>query len=870
MAGNNVNIALVLRAKSFLNGLASAQQKLTLFGQTAKTVGRTMQYALGGALIAAGFDAAKAAAEFDLANAKLEALGKADGAVGIEKLAETARRLGKNSIFTAAEVSQLQLSMKKLGLSVDDVDALSESMVKFATAMDVDAETAGATLIKTMNKFKGTFSQYASKQEAAIEASEMFANATLNSALNFETLQYGLNYAGGEANAAGFSFAKTSAILGKLADAGFEGSRAGVILRKVLQSVGKKSDEVEKEFDGLIDSNYKFNEVLKIVGVRAAGGTLAIGGMGEEIAELERIIQNQRGGIDSLFEAVDESLIGRLNNLRSAIQEIGIVLLEKFGPKLEAAISKFADWVRSIDDGDIALAKFVIGLRIVAGVFNTFSNLAIAAAAGVKRLVIGMSSLNPAGAVITGLVAGMLIAKNAMDDYQESVEKAKKKTQGLADVLANYYSEDGLYNKIRNKGFASRDEFIKNVSEERIALAKALQGTEDQAEATFGAQILRDTRSLLDAGISFNEVVKRIQGNGGPFSYTEEQATNIARAVQNIKAGQQAYSDLSDALSKATLYQETYWKSVKATTGGAGGGGSEAKRIEGIINQYERLRGAIALEDENGNTLSINAIYKEIENRIKELEDAQIRLNDEKYREQQFNEKLSEDLQKRIDDNDLLLQWLNNYKAAYKDLVTVEKESNKEREKYFLVSGRGYVATEAQLSEQVKRTKELADLYASMPSRMQGWVDKMREAGYTSETSILGIQSGMFTLVNTMETVAESLGRILGTALVDPFTSLSDSIKEAGRQFLIMAASWVSKIILLTGLIALGNYLTGGALGAFLNTQAKAGNLSGSTNFANNLASGQGLFSNFRGAVAGNELVIASERGINANYRIYG
>ena len=65
---NNVNVSLILRTKGFVKGLAESQRQLTVFGRTAQTVGRTLQYALGGALIAVSADALKAAADFDADN----------------------------------------------------------------------------------------------------------------------------------------------------------------------------------------------------------------------------------------------------------------------------------------------------------------------------------------------------------------------------------------------------------------------------------------------------------------------------------------------------------------------------------------------------------------------------------------------------------------------------------------------------------------------------------------------------------------------------------------------------------------------------------------------------------------------------------
>ena len=870
MASNNVNIALVLRTKTFLKGLTQAQTKLSVFGKTAQTVGRTMQYALGGAILAAGFDAAKAAADFDLANAKLKALGEADGAVGIGKLAETARELGKNSIFTAAEVAQLQLEMKKLGLTVDDVDQVTEGVVKFATAMDTEATLAGATLIKTINKFGNTFDSYNSKQEATTSLSEQFANATLKSALNFETLRNGLNYAGGEADAAGFSFAETAAVLAKLADAGFEGSRGGVIFRKVLQSVGKTSEEIKKDFIGLIKENESFNEVLKIVGVRAAGGTLALGGLNEEILALAEAIARERGGIDGLFEAVDESLIGRLKNLRSAVQEIGIVLLEKFGPKLKQSISNLANFVRGIDDGDIKLAKFLIGLRLAAGAFNTFKGIAIAAAKGLERLVAAMTKLNPAGVVITALVAGMLIAKNAMDDFSERTSKAGSSVDDLSAVLGKFYREDGIYDILEGKKFGSREEFMSSVTGAITEIQDALDKARIRNDEAFGADIVDQAYNLLQAGKTYNEVVELITGPE-PFGLSEGMAKQIAAAAQEMRSAENALAGLRGKLNDVVTYQDYFWQSLEETSNQTG---TTKEALEGVIDMYERVNNAVLTTTGTGKNMrdrSATSIYEEIEERLGRLRDAQMALNDEKFRELQYSDELSEDLQKRISDNDLLIAWLSNYSKMFKDLAKAEEDAEKKRKKNFVVGYRGRVQTQEQIENQAKLTRELADLYAMLPERFQRYVDKIKESGYSMQTSLAVVHNGLQTVFQGMESGAQALGAILARSIIDPTQTLAENLREAGRQFAIMAATMVAKVLLLTGLIALGNALTGGALGALLNIQARAGNLSGAANLSNNLATpGQGVFANFRGAVAGNDLVFATTRGVVANNRIYG
>lgn len=377
---STITTSLVLDTKNFNRNLNKVQQRLNVFKGLGTAMGRTMQYAVGGGLLVAGANALKAGVDFDLTLQKLKALAGPENARGVEKLAKTARLLGENSIYTASQVAEMQLSLKKLGLEVGTIDDMSESVLKFATAMDVDVNTAGTTVVNTMKKFTNSFQEFNGAQEKSVAISEQFVAATVNSALQFDTLRNSLNYAGAEANAAGFTFAETAAILGKLADAGFTGSRGGVILRKILQSLGKNSEDVRKSFTGLIDDQKTFNEVMKIVGVRAAGGTLALGGLTDEIAELARMIIEAEGNVDAFSDAVQGSFMGRFREVISALEEVGIAFLDQFEKPIKRAISQLAEFIRSIEPKDVRrfgeALKFIGEVIIASNILRWFTGLA--------------------------------------------------------------------------------------------------------------------------------------------------------------------------------------------------------------------------------------------------------------------------------------------------------------------------------------------------------------------------------------------------------------------------------------------------------------------------------------------------------------
>ena len=599
---NNVNISLLLRTRGFTKGLANAKRQLTTFGQVSTTVGRTMQYALGGAFIAVGADAAKAAADFDLANRKLKALSGPEAAAGVEGLANTARQLGKNSIFTAAEVANLQVEMKKLGLTTRDVKELSDVTVRFATAMDTDAANAGSVLVKTLNKFKSSFEDYGTRAEAATKLSDQMANAILNSALTFDTLQSSLGYAGGEAEAAGFSFADTTAILAELANAGFEGSRAGTILRRIFINLAKTGTvDLKNAFGDLIENQQEFADLIQITGARSAGGIASIQGLKDAIEEFATANEKATGEVQGLYDANDQSLIGRLKNFRSAIQELGIVIEQTFGRSFRELISSLADFVRGIDAADVRAAGMITTMVLLGkaakGLRTVFGNLALAVVGGggVTGLAKSFMRLGPASVAIGAFVAGFAIMKSTMNDFKN---KAAAVTVKLDDMYAAFQKANSLDDpftaKVNSKGFESKDDYIKAADERLQNLSVALARGRDGLETDF-ASFTEANRKLaekaLRSGMSPFEVISKFEESQstGIFSgANNEQRLADYKSFVNQLASTLAFErnivDIREQMASAgTNTATTYWTEAVADTGGAAG--------TKVIKNLEKLKG---------------------------------------------------------------------------------------------------------------------------------------------------------------------------------------------------------------------------------------------------------------------------------------
>lgn len=874
---NNINISLVLKSKNFINKMADVKRRLSTLEQTSQTIGRTMQYALGGALIAVAADAGKAAAEFDLINRKLKALAGGEGDVGA--LADTARRLGEESVFTAAEVADVQLQMKKLGLTVKDVDATTEGVIRFATAMDTDVALAGATLVKNLNRFGGTFDKFASKADATTAISEQFAFATLNSALNFDTLGSALGYVGGEANAAGFSFAETTAILAKLADAGFEGSRAGTILRRILINLAKDGVvDLKDGFGDLIENQQEFAELIKITGARSAGGIASIQGLRDAVDQFAKDTEDASGGIDSLFDAVDQSLIGRLKNLRSAIQEVGIKFLDAFGTPLIGAISSLADWIRSIDEGDVALARMVGSILLVSKALSGLKAAGLIAAGAIKDVGRILASFNPAGVIVAGFAAGLGIVLDQLAKTASLSRKAEEAVDRLAETISGF-SDNKIETQIEEKSFKDFDDFSQQVGDYIAQLTDLRAEASTDLQKRFGNQKLDSIRNALNAGISVAELIKkyeeRTEAGRNTFGLSNDEYRNLVNAVFYQEQLNKKISDLNQLLLRGSTGEESFWSNFdpeydinELLTG------LSATKIGGVgvIEAFESVNGVLGKFKQKSTGLFEAASISAYGDRVDELKDKLKKLEDQQDRNVGTAQEDDEVLEARIDDTKLLISYYERQKKAMED-------ANEELAKF---GGEDFVGGETGLlqslnnftltgvSEEFKElSKDFNKLLEYFP-RLNDAFNKFRDLGFTNIESLKLTLQGFQAALGAIERVATSVGETFAEALVDPTRSLAQAFGDALREFLKLAIAWVAKIALMTGLIAAGNAITGGGLSAFL--KATSASQSVGTNLSNNIASnGLGnLFSGFRSTVSGNDLVVASGRGYNINSRVYG
>lgn len=176
--------------------------------------------------------------EFEYANSQLAAI-LGTTADNIRELTTDARQLGATTKYTAAQATELQIELAKLGFTRREILDSTGAILKFAQATGAELADAAALSGASLRMFN------ASTKETERYVSSM-AVATARSALSFSYLATALPIVGPVAKAFNFTIEDTLALLGKLADAGFDASMSATATRNILLNLADSGGKLAK------------------------------------------------------------------------------------------------------------------------------------------------------------------------------------------------------------------------------------------------------------------------------------------------------------------------------------------------------------------------------------------------------------------------------------------------------------------------------------------------------------------------------------------------------------------------------------------------------------------------------------------------
>lgn len=287
---------------------------------------------LGRALSGAG----KTIRDFEQANTNLSTiLGATD--VEMKSLSESARALGRDSEWTASQVVALQTELAKLGFTIPEIKNMQEAVLNFATATGADLASAASVAGASLRAFGLDSSQ-------TEDALNVLVAATNRSALSFDRIQQSVGTVFPIAKAFGVTLRDTTALLGALANAGFDASSAATATRNILLKLANSNGELAKRMGGAVNT---FDGMV--------AGLRKLSEEGINLAEVLKLTDNRSVSAFSAFiDGVDS-----VNALRDSLEDVDGVLkdiAEKRMATTEGAVkqlnSAWDNLVLSFDKGN--------------------------------------------------------------------------------------------------------------------------------------------------------------------------------------------------------------------------------------------------------------------------------------------------------------------------------------------------------------------------------------------------------------------------------------------------------------------------------------------------------------------------------------
>jgi TP901 family phage tail tape measure protein len=370
------------------------------------------------------------------------------GTAAFEELGKTARRVGAETKFSAADAARGLDFLAMAGFNAEQAMVSLPGVTDLAVIANTDLARATDIASDALGAFGLQTKDTAQLQKNLARVNDAFAHTVTSSNTDLEQLFETMKFAGPVIKASGSSIETFTTLAGVMANAGIKASLSGTALRaafirlidppkearvalnKLKVSMRDENKEARDMLDVLGELRTKTNSMTKaqrlstlsrIFGRRAvAGMQVVLSKTGEELKLLRKQTEEASGAGERMGDMIQQSLENRLLELRSAAIELGFNFLEAFSDRVEKGIKGFIKAIREFDpkplvkdlkdfvrtviqvkNAVVELWPFIKGAgTFLLGVATAFK--AVAAATWLWNVAL---AANPIGLVIAGLAA---------------------------------------------------------------------------------------------------------------------------------------------------------------------------------------------------------------------------------------------------------------------------------------------------------------------------------------------------------------------------------------------------------------------------------------------------------------------------------
>ena len=479
----------------------------------------------------------KTFADFEQGMLKVKAISGATDAE-FKALTESAKLLGSSTMFTAAQVAELQLNLSKLGLTPTQINQSTESILNLAQATDSDLAQAATVTAKIMNAF-------------GMEATEMqritdvMADSFSSTALDMTKFETAMASVAPVAKMAGADIEKTSAILGVLVNNGVEASTAGTALRNIFLDLSKSGKTWDQAMNEINSSTKPLAVAMDMFGKRGANVATILAQSGVEIQNLTSDFRDSTGEAKAMAEIMDSGVAGSLRKMRSQLEGAAIQLGETLVPVFQAVINRISKLVTWFSNLSTETQKSIVKWALFIATLGPFLIF-------VGKISVGLSSL----------IKGFLTLRTAVLAASTSFKFFRR---SMIRMTAAGWAANGMIGAMTGAFRVLKVAIMTNPIGILIgALALAAGAFLTYTSATIGATVANDKfEGSTESATEKIERLSQLISNAGKDQFDigiQETVDEIARLEEEIKGIEETLSDESarprDALGLDLLYDQ--------------------------------------------------------------------------------------------------------------------------------------------------------------------------------------------------------------------------------------------------------------------------------------------------------------------------
>ncbi|WP_052474165.1 phage tail tape measure protein [Jeotgalibacillus alimentarius] len=619
---------ILLDSKNFKDKMNDARNEMEKTRISSKNLNRDFgniqksSVAVGGAVIAGIGASVQVARNFEQAMARVKAISGATDAE-FKRLEATARELGATTQYSASEAAEGMSYLAMAGFDVNETISAMPGVLNLAAASQ---QSLGVSADIVSNILSG----FGMSAEQSGEAVDILVKTMSTANTDLPMLGDAMKYVAPVAASLGLSIEETAAAVGKMSDAGIQGSQAGTSLRAMLLALANPVGQTEKAFEALdisvqnadgsmkpipelvghiagklegMGDAQKTATAAQLVGTEAASGFLALLDVGEDtLADYTSELENAGGTAERVAKTQMDTLNGSFKEFQSALEEVGIKVGNEFLPIFRDLVDQGADvvrWLGEVDGETVKMGVSFVGTTAaVAATLATLGKLSIALSA---------FAMTPVGAAIIGvslLSGGIVALKQAYNDTNEvNLELANsmiETSQALKDKTDDFES-------LRAKSELTRNEFGRFMDIQAELRAASDQGTIEALNAEQDALVEKST-------LSNNELNRMVELNNELIDTVPESAVAITDQGNRILATTDKVREYNAELYESTM-RELERQRITAESNERENK-EELARLqkelnEGIVEE-ERLRAEANSFDEAATERQIEKIEKQI------------------------------------------------------------------------------------------------------------------------------------------------------------------------------------------------------------------------------------------------------------------